>query len=232
VWSRKFSRNEDVDPTDDYGKEIQMWAGRLNFARMINSICNHPPRNEYIVDILKHVLAKEPSRQILIMSERKAQLQHLEKLLRKHNVGGGSIGYYVGGMKAQDMETSTKQQILLATVQICAEGFDVPTLNTLVLASPISSMEQPVGRIQRQKPEDRKYIPMVIDVWDQHSIFKQQGLRRLQFYKRNGYKIVQGDSPWATYNSDDAESEDIDTTEDVECNKPAAKKTYDFVEDE
>lgn len=228
VWSRRFIHN---DPDQQYGREIQMWAGRLNFAKMINAICNYTPRNEYIVQLLQEVFAKEPDRHVLIMSERKTQLKQLETLLRQHNVGGGSIGYYVGGMKHADMEASTKKQILLATVQICSEGFDVPTLNTLVLASPISSIEQPIGRVQRQKPEERKYVPMVIDVWDQYSIFQQQGLRRLKFYKKNGYKIHMG-----TNQEDDelTNMENTDTETDVEdtCESKAKQKVYDFVDDE
>lgn len=71
-----------------------------------------------------------------------------------------------------------------------SEGMDIPKLNTLVLASPISSIEQSIGRIQRQKEDERRILPTVIDIWDQFSVFKTQGLRRQQFYKKNSYEIV------------------------------------------
>ncbi len=72
-----------------------------------------------------------------------------------------------------------------------SEGMDIPSLNTLILASPVSSIEQSVGRIQRQKEEDRTITPLVIDVWDQFSLFRAQGLKRQQFYKKSKYKIIQ-----------------------------------------
>lgn len=75
-----------------------------------------------------------------------------------------------------------------------SEGMDIPALNTLILASPVSSVEQPVGRIQRQKEEDRQYTPLVIDVWDQFSLFKSQGYRRINFYKKSGYDIAYKDT--------------------------------------
>jgi len=53
----------------------------------------------------------------------------------------------------------------------------------------VSSVEQPVGRIQRKKKEERDYIPLVIDFIDEFSLFERQGAKRLAFYKKNGYDI-------------------------------------------
>lgn len=222
VHSCRFTH---YDTNHVYGREIQMYAGRINFAGMINAVCGYEPRNEYIVDELERVLSIEPERHILIMSERKSQLKQLEKILKARNVANGSMGYYVGGMKPQDMEESTRKRIILATVQICSEGFDVESLNTLVLASPISSIEQPIGRIQRQKPADRKYVPLVIDIWDQYSMFETQGMRRVKFYKKNGYKIFskRNDQIENAYSSSD------ETSEVDECKRK--QKTMDFIED-
>jgi superfamily II DNA or RNA helicase len=92
-------------------------------------------------------------------------------------------------MSQKDLKESESKNILLGTYTMVSEGFDVPTLNTLVLASPISSIEQSIGRIQRQKEVDRKYIPIVIDFWDNYSLFKNQGFKRHTFYKKNGYDV-------------------------------------------
>ena len=67
---------------------------------------------------------------------------------------------------------------------------DIPQLNTLILASPISSIEQSIGRIQRQKPHERKYTPLVIDVCDNFSLYSNQSRKRIQFYRKNGYKFL------------------------------------------
>jgi superfamily II DNA or RNA helicase/intein/homing endonuclease len=93
-------------------------------------------------------------------------------------------------VKLCDVEIPVHHTFLASDIIIHnSEGMDIPCLNTLVLASPVSSIEQSVGRIQRQQEIDRVYTPLVIDIWDQFSLFKSQGTKRLQFYKKNKYPI-------------------------------------------
>ena len=40
---------------------------------------------------------------------------------------------------------------------MASEGMDIPKLNTVILASPKSDVEQSVGRVFRQKACDRKF---------------------------------------------------------------------------
>jgi len=179
-------RYYDHDP--EYSKEHKLFNGKLNFAKMINNVCSFSPRNHFIINTLLEYLKKEPDRNVLILSERRAHLELLEELLMHH--GYTDIGYYVGGMKQEDLDKSAMKSIILATFQLASEGMDIPTLNTLILASPVSSIEQAIGRIQRQKAGSRKYIPLVIDIIDEFSIFEMQGRKRLKFYKQNDYKIL------------------------------------------
>ena len=183
------------DPHPDYGREIHMFNGKRNVAQMINAICAFQPRNQMIIETLVDIKRADPERKILILSERRSHLETLKKMVKEHKLG--SCGYYVGGMTQEQLKASESKDIILATYHIAAEGFDVPTLNTLVLASPVSSIEQPVGRIQRQKPADRKYVPLVVDIWDTFSMFRNQGYRRIKFYETNGYTIqgIQEDDP-------------------------------------
>ena len=177
------------DPHPEYGRELKLWnTGKLNVARMINKICEFPPRNYKIVQTLKKVMETEPNRKVLILSERRTHLQALEALLKMENYS--SIGYYVGGMSKQQLDEGSTHDIILATFQLASEAMDIPKLNTLILASPVSSIEQPIGRIQRKKKEEREYIPLVIDLLDEFSIFERQGAKRIAFYKKNEYEIV------------------------------------------
>ena len=66
---------------------------------------------------------------------------------------------------------------------------DIPKLNTIILASPKSDIIQSVGRILRQKPEDRKHIPKIIDICDDFSAFSKQALKRQAYYKKCKYSI-------------------------------------------
>jgi superfamily II DNA or RNA helicase len=95
----------------------------------------------------------------------------------------------VGGMKQADLAISSEKQIILATYQLASEGFNVPSLNTIIFASPISDIQQSIGRILREVPEKRKYTPLCIDILDDFSIFKRKGSARLKFYTNNKYKV-------------------------------------------
>lgn len=200
------------DPHPSYGREQHMFNGKLNVAGMITTMCSYPPRTIMILDILQDILQKEPERKTLILSDRRAHLTELERLIKQRKIG--TVGYYVGGMKEEQLKASESKDVILATFSMACEGMDIPALNTLILASPVSAIEQPIGRVQRQKPHERKYTPLVIDIWDQFSLFHRQGAKRMAFYKKQGYEIVN--------HNQDAELD--------EQNK--ATKKYDFIEDD
>ncbi len=166
-----------------------MWNGKENGAGMINNVCSFIPRTEYIIFLLKNILSKEPDRRVLILSERRNQLKDIERYIIDCNIANGSYGFYVGGMKQVDLAISAEKQIILATYQLASEGFNVPSLNTVIFASPISDIQQSIGRILREVPEKRKYTPLCIDILDDFSIFKRKGAARQKFYNTNKYKV-------------------------------------------
>ena len=175
------------DPNPDYGRERVFWNGKKNVPQMINAICAYEPRNILLLRALRDLLQREPGRRVLILSDRRNHLVVLNKMIQDMNLG--TTGFYVGGMKEDKLKESESKDIILATLSMVSEGFDVPALNTLVLASPVSAIEQPSGRIQRQKASERTHVPYTIDIWDEFSIFNGQGKRRLEFYKKQGYEV-------------------------------------------
>ena len=197
VYSIKNKEYTDVDinihkyyvPNIEYSIVKKMWNGKENIAAMINNICSFKPRNEYIISILIDILKKEPKRRILILSERRGQLKSIEDYIIEYDIANKDYGYYVGGMKQDQLNISSEKQIILATFQLASEGFNVPSLNTLILASPISDIQQSIGRILRERPENRKYVPLCIDIADEFSVFHRKNGARLKFYKNNKYII-------------------------------------------
>jgi len=173
----------------DYSTVKLMWNGKENGAGMINNVCSFKPRTEYIISLLKDILSKEPDRRVLILSERRNQLKDIERYIIDCNIASGGYGFYVGGMKQADLALSAEKQIILATYQLASEGFNVPSLNTVIFASPISDIQQSIGRILREIPEKRKYTPLCIDILDDFSIFKRKGAARQKFYNTNKYKV-------------------------------------------
>jgi len=176
------------DPNVEYSRNLLLWNGKPNNTGMISNICSFVPRNNYIIDVLKRVLKDEPDRKVLILSERRNQLTALEELIDVFNISD-DVGYYVGGMSQKTLDESAKKNIIMATYQMAAEGMNIPSLNTVIFASPISDIQQSVGRILREKPSERKYIPLIIDIWDEFSIFTRKGYTRIKYYKSNNYAM-------------------------------------------
>jgi superfamily II DNA or RNA helicase len=173
--------------SNEYSAIKTFYNGQPNIVASINNICNYKPRTILIIDILKGILDVDKDRKVLILSERKNQLRDIEELFKEN--GMFDYGYYIGGMKMCDLDISATKQIILATYQMSSEGLNIPTLNTLILASPIGDIQQSVGRILREKKENRKYTPLCIDIYDELSVVKSKGFRRLKYYKSNGYII-------------------------------------------
>lgn len=169
--------------TPEYCQEETISQGKLNLSKMLNNICNFKERSEFIVS---HIMNLEPERRVLILSDRKCQLNYISTLLNKHDI---SYGFYIGGMKQDELKKSETKRVILATYSFASEGFDVKDLDTLVMASPKTDIEQSVGRILRQKEEERARVPLVLDIVDMFSIYKKQAEKRVKFYKRFHYDI-------------------------------------------
>lgn len=174
----------------EYGQVKLLWNGKENISAMVNNICNFKPRTEFIIELLIDILSNEPTRRILILSERRNQLKDIHDYIITQNIANSDVGYYVGGMTQDQLNVSAEKQIILATFQLASEGFNVPSLNTLILASPISDIQQSIGRILREKPERRKYKPLCIDIFDEFSVFVRKGMVRTRYYKNHNYNIT------------------------------------------
>lgn len=175
------------DDTPSYRREERIgMSGNPNMSRMINNITEHAPRNKAIVESIKHAIDVQPGRRVLVLSDRKAQLTSMKEGLE---ATGLTAGFYWGGMKPAALAESETKQVMLATFAYASEGMDVPGLDTLVLASPKSDIEQSVGRILRLKAEARTRHPLVIDFVDTFSLFDRQGGKRRAFYRKFKYRI-------------------------------------------
>ncbi len=165
-----------------YEKEELNFRKEPCMPKMINNICDNLPRTEMIVEITKKY--HKEGRNVLILSDRRGHLDLIYKLL-----DGFSRGFYVGGMKAAALRESQEKDILLATFSMAAEGMDIPKLDSVILASPKSDVEQSVGRVFRKKACDRDFHPLIIDLQDNFSMFKKQCDKRLKLYRQMKFTI-------------------------------------------
>jgi superfamily II DNA or RNA helicase len=170
-----------------YNQIFLSYNGKANITKIITNICEFKPRTKLICDEIISLLHSQPDRNVIVLSERIKQLKDIDQILREGGIV--DVGFYIGGMKDADRKETEKKRVILGTYHMVAEGFDLPKLNTLVLASPKSDVEQSVGRIQRQLKNERKYDPLVIDIVDQFCSFTNQGNKRKTFYKKKGFSI-------------------------------------------
>ena len=173
--------------TDEaYTKMDVDYRGNPIRARLLNTITEYEPRTRYLVPAVKK--AYDEKRKTLILSDRRDHLLMWERLLKE--AGATDVAFYVGGMKQVALEKSEEAQILLGTYSMAAEGMNIPTLNTIVLSTPKSNVEQSIGRILRQKKDERAFNPLIIDILDKpHDCFVSQFRKRHDYFKKCGYKI-------------------------------------------
>ena len=173
-----------------YREELYVFGKQINMARMISNVCGFAPRTRAIAGWILDSLAERPGSKALVLSERRTHLKEIDEALRARD-GSGEVttGFYVGGMKQEALKESEDRRVVFGTFAMAAEGMDIPALDTLVLASPKSEIEQPVGRILRVKADERERVPRVIDVADGFSVFRAQAAKRARYYKKCGYRV-------------------------------------------
>lgn len=156
---------------------------------VLKFLVNNRARNETIVDIL--IQALDRNRKVLVLSHRRKHIAKLyELLIRKLNALGISkkVSFAIGGVSEEEIEKAREADVVFGTYQYVQEGFDIPELDTLILATPVSDPTQAIGRILRVVPG--KKTPVVVDIVDNTSLKLQQLYnRRLSYYQANGWNI-------------------------------------------
>lgn len=175
----------DFDPKDDeYNAIIYNNQGVMFTTLMINKVAEYKPRNDLIMNLLDD-LAQE-DRQILVLTDRVEHTKTLlESLPDKVKEQACILGSKVKATERAKFCESKK--ILIATYAMCKEGFDVATLNTLVMATSRPDVDQIVGRIMRTEKTKRTVDPLIIDIVD--PAFRRQFGERLRLYKERNYQV-------------------------------------------
>jgi superfamily II DNA or RNA helicase len=179
---------------DDFNEIVYDYRGNPQFSTMITKLCKYNRRSEFILQVLTDMLIENPNQQVMILAHNKCLLKYLYDAIESRDIS--SVGYYVGGMKEAALKESESKRVIIATYSMAAEGLDIKTLTTLIMATPKTDIEQSVGRILRE----RHGSPIVVDVIDKHELFQKQWLKRKAFYRKQNYKIIHTTN--ANYTSD------------------------------
>lgn len=170
---------------EKFNEVIYNKQGVMFTSLMVNKLVDFEPRNRMIVELLKDVY-DDSKRQILVLSDRVEHTKLLYEMLPKEIQSEACILSRSVDSKTRSDWCSTKR-ILIATYQMCKEGFDVPTLNTLLIATPRPDVDQIVGRILRVEKSKRTVSPLILDIVD--PAFRRQFQERLTLYNKRNYKV-------------------------------------------
>jgi superfamily II DNA or RNA helicase len=163
------------------------WRGETVTARLLGNVLGCEERNREVVRWIRMLLV-EPDRRILVLSERIGHLNRIEEMLSE--VDAPTMSYYIGGMKEEVRESgAASARVLLASYAMASEAMNIKSLNAVILASPRKNVEQSTGRILRVQVNKRVIQPVIVDIIDDHSMYKGQWLKRATYYRKCAYQI-------------------------------------------
>ena len=155
--------------------------GKLSLPTMITMLVEHEGRNVVLQNLVKKI--SKTTRQILVLSDRRAHCQYLQGLFPDIS------GLYMGGMKEKALTESSHKKVIFATFSQAHEGLDIPSLDTVILATPKSDIKQSIGRIMRETT-GKKNTPKIFDIVDHWSVMFAMYAKRRRVYREGGFSMT------------------------------------------
>jgi len=200
--------NSDTGSKEDDGVHVEMYEyknddpkfneiiyntqGVMFTTLMINKLAEEVGRTKWLTEIIGDILEESPERQLLVLTDR---VQHTKDILAALPDGLRDKSAILAQTVKADKraEFCATKTILIGTYAMCKEGFDVATLNTLLMATPRPDVDQIVGRILRIEKSARSLPPLIVDVVDPQ--FRRQFQERNSLYKKRNYKVTKMELP-------------------------------------
>jgi superfamily II DNA or RNA helicase len=159
--------------------------GMVSVPIMVNKLTACEDRTAWLCRIIEDVM--DTDRQMLVLSDR---VQHCEDILAGLTPELQEKACILSTAVKSDVRTEycKTKAILIATYSMCREGFDVPSLNTLLMATPRPDIDQIVGRILRVEKKGRVVHPLIVDIVDPQ--FRRQFGQRNSLYKKREYRVT------------------------------------------
>ena len=151
--------------------------GDICFPTIITRLVENEHRLGVVARCVASLVAE--GRDVLVLSHRRQHVHDLAAAVRA--LGVESCGTYLGGDKE-----CPDTKVIVATYALTSEGFDLPRLNALVLATPASDVEQSCGRVMRGSATRGAVILDIVDEW---GVCYSQYAKRRAFYRRTGFVL-------------------------------------------
>ncbi|MBI9088865.1 MAG: DEAD/DEAH box helicase [Desulfobacterium sp.] len=160
-----------------------------NYSQALSALTKDHKRNRLICDTVTRRTGKGID---LVLSDRREHCLELGRLLEQTGLVTPAVltGDKTAKQRAEIMEGLDRGRftVLIATGQLIGEGFDLPTLSTLYLTTPVKfpgRVIQYVGRILR--PSKEKTKATIIDFVDVNNpVFKASATSRFHTYRQQG----------------------------------------------
>ena len=181
VWLYQTDYEPDVE-------SILNSDGTLDYVKLITDLSENQARNERIADDALRLTGKR-----LILAERVGHINLLADAIKRR--GGRSMALY-GNVKKKEREKILSEfetgsiDILIATYALAKEGLDIPSLSTIIFASPQKNeimVTQSAGRVERKA--DGKLDGNIIDYEDKLGILRGWQKKRISIYKKLGFRL-------------------------------------------
>jgi superfamily II DNA or RNA helicase len=162
-----------------------LWRGEVNYSKLTTLLSSVEDRTAVIISHIKR--AAEAGRKILVLTGRRNHAFRIEELARQSLSGDFRVAVYLGGMKDKALKISQEADVIVGTFHMAQEALDIEAMDTLMLATPQTSITQATGRILRPLPG--KKAPLVIDFVDnQVDVCWGMYLARKRLYAELGYQ--------------------------------------------
>ena len=184
VPARVYIKNTKYKPSDECFDR----TGRIIYTKLISALATDYDRNLDILDLCSNLHGYT-----IIVSERVDQLIFLQE----HLNSSVRIDSKLKKSKREELIENFRKgnyKFLLATYSLIAEGFDVPMLENIILATPIKDSRlviQSIGRCQR--PYKGKEIANVYDFYDNIGVLYNAYRERMKIYKKEEWEVIKED---------------------------------------
>ena len=136
--------------------------GTENTSAIVTRISEVASRTASIVDYALRAVVT--GRKVLILTERVKHAQQMLNAVTARLPDGMSASLYIGATTEEQRRAASECDVIIGSYAMAQEGLDIPHLDTLLLATPKTSVTQSIGRILRDAPD--KKDPVVLDFVD------------------------------------------------------------------
>ena len=155
-------------------------CGKISLVHIISELVDNDERNTLLVKTIRNIGLH---RKILVLSDRRNHCEFLHRHFKTES------GLYMGGMTREQLEETSKKSIIFGTFSQAHEGLDIPTLDTVLLATPKSDIQQSIGRILRETP-GKINNPHIYDIHDKWTyVLEAMYKKRIKIYQSSSFTI-------------------------------------------